>query len=398
MTIPGSMAMRGRLSLAIVLPSFYPAVRYGGPILATRSLAAAVAREGWSVQVFTSDADGPTTRLSVPRSATLDGFRVHYLRRLALGEETLAPALGAALLTASPRPSVLHVAPPFASSTLQALLVGEVCRIPVVLSPRGSFEAWSLGQKPFKKRVALAALNPLLRRVAGFHATSEAEAAATRKIVPEANVRVIPNGVDMPSDVCMPVAGGPPVILSLGRIHVKKALERLLEAAALLHAEGLVFRVAIVGPGEAGYLRSLQNLAERLGVHALVDWREFVDSSEKWRTFAQARVFALPSHSENFGNVVLEALACGRPVVASVNTPWSELERQRCGRWVPNDARSLADALRPYLADATLAQVAGERGRELVRLKYSWSSVARDMVSFYESAIERQRMLIGGNA
>jgi glycosyltransferase involved in cell wall biosynthesis len=378
--------MRSPRHIALVIPTYVPALRYGGPILATHALAKALTRQGRFVTVLTSDSDGPGC-LRVPSTMEVDGVHVRYLHRWRW--EDFIPQVGIELARVSPRPAVVHVAPPFAACTLSALTATTLCDIPVVMSPRGSFMPWALEHKGLKKRLGLAVLRPFLARVAAFHATSEAEAASCRALGLTGEIAVVPNGVELPPlDPGLP-STTPPRILALGRIHPVKALDRLIRACAILRDRGTAFELTVVGQDATGYSAELQALAAQLRVEDRVRWSPPVDDRGKWAALARARVVALPSHSENFGNVVLEALASGRPVVASRSTPWEELETRSCGRWVPNDPASLAAALAPYLAQPTAADEDGTRGRALVIERYGWDNVVRRMIALYERAVVR---------
>ena len=107
-----------------------------------------------------------------------------------------------------------------------------------------------------------------------------------------------------------------------------------------------------------------------------------VDKKEKLCFFANADLFVLPSHNENFGNVYLESLALGTPIIASTGTPWEEVEKYGCGRWVKNSIKDTADAMIDILS----------KDRELMRTnsinlasKYSWSTVASQFQDLFKS-------------
>jgi glycosyltransferase involved in cell wall biosynthesis len=93
------------------------------------------------------------------------------------------------------------------------------------------------------------------------------------------------------------------------------------------------------------------------------------------------------SHSENFSNVVVEALSVETPVVASLGTPWAELAEVGCGAWVDNQAKPLADAIEPFLTSPELRRSAGVEGRLLVQRKYTWPTIARQLLEAYDGAI-----------
>ena len=110
-----------------------------------------------------------------------------------------------------------------------------------------------------------------------------------------------------------------------------------------------------------------------------------IEDEDKWQLYRQSDLFVLPSHTENFGLVVAEALACGLPVITTHGTCWQELIAQRCGWWVPIGAAPLANALREAtaLTDAERREM-GRRGRHLIESSYGWPLVAKKMLAVYK--------------
>lgn len=172
-------------------------------------------------------------------------------------------------------------------------------------------------------------------------------------------------------------------LLFLGRLHPIKAIERLLEAMALVQRRGVEVRLVIAGDGEARYQRSLQVLAERMDLGRSVRFAGHVKGTVKEQVIRAADVLVLPSFSENFGIVVAEALANGVPVIASRGTPWHELERQGCGRWVRNDPESLAGAIVELQACDVAAM--GAKGRRWMSRSFSWKGAATRMAAVYRA-------------
>ncbi len=138
---------------------------------------------------------------------------------------------------------------------------------------------------------------------------------------------------------------------------------------------------------DPGYLADLRRRAERGALAGRVRFLGELGGEAKLDFLARCRVLCLASHSESFGNVVIEALAALTPVVAGRGTPWGELETRGAGRWVDGSPAALADALEPYLRDEALARAAGERGRALVEEKYAWPVVAAAMERVYAEAV-----------
>jgi glycosyltransferase involved in cell wall biosynthesis len=123
-----------------------------------------------------------------------------------------------------------------------------------------------------------------------------------------------------------PEVRGKRVAVSIGRIHPKKGTDILIEAFAQTLAKDPAWHLVVAGPDQIGLRKELEMLAERLGISDRVTWTGMVKGDLKWGVFAVSEVFILPSHQENFGIVVAEALAASLPVILSdkVNI-WREI-------------------------------------------------------------------------
>jgi glycosyltransferase involved in cell wall biosynthesis len=377
-----------RLRVLHATPAFAPAYRYGGPIRSVEGLVVELLRRGVCVRVLTTDSHGPE-RLAVGSGwQTWRGVPVRYLRRRAMPD--LAPALLWEAYREARRSDLVHVMALFSVPSMVALVAAELAGKPVVLSPRGVLEPAALAiASARRKRAWLRAFAPALRRIAVFHATSAAEAESIARVLgPDARVRIVPNGADLEPRAAASArkARGTVSIGALGRIHPIKGLDRLIEAAVLLRERGVELELVLAGPTpDTSCLAQLRRAGEALAGH--IHFLGELEGEAKRDFLAGCRVLCLPSHSENFGNVVVEALAALTPVVAARGTPWSELEACGAGRWVENTPRALADALEPYLRDASLAAAAGERGRDLVEQRYNWAAVAAAMEEVYDEVV-----------
>lgn len=174
-------------------------------------------------------------------------------------------------------------------------------------------------------------------------------------------------------------------ILFLSRIHVKKGINFLIEAIANLKADLQGYTINIAGEGEESYINELKQLASKLGVADLIHFIGGVYGDKKWELFKKADLFVLPTHSENFGIVVAEALACGIPVVTTQGTPWQELESYHCGWWTEIGTEATTKALKEFLqCTETQLEQMGKNGKKLIEEKYSSQKVAQDMVELYK--------------
>jgi len=142
-----------------------------------------------------------------------------------------------------------------------------------------------------------------------------------------------------------PELQGKRLLLFLGRIHVKKGCDLLVEAFARVAGADPSLRLVMAGPNQAGWGAALARRADTLGVAGRVVWPGMLTGDVKWGAFRAAEVFVLPSHQENFGIAVAEALACGLPVLISdkVNI-WREIEEDGAGLVGP-DTQPGADRL-----------------------------------------------------
>ena len=187
-------------------------------------------------------------------------------------------------------------------------------------------------------------LKKILSGAAAVLFTCEEEKILARESFPGYRVHemVVPYGTFGP-DIDMAAAAesflqrwpelrGQRLVVTMGRIHPKKATDILIQAFAETLARDPARHLVIAGPDQVGWQNQLEALAARLGVSARITWTGMLKGTLKWGAFAASEVFALPSHQENFGIVVAEAQACGLPVILSnkVNI-WREIESSAAG-------------------------------------------------------------------
>jgi len=122
------------------------------------------------------------------------------------------------------------------------------------------------------------------------------------------------------------------IVLFLGRLHPKKGCDLLISAFATLTTREPTLRLVMAGPDQDGYQATLMRQAEQRGIADRICWTGMIKGDLKWGAYQSAEVFALPSHQENFGISVAEALACRVPALISdkVNI-WREIDAERCG-------------------------------------------------------------------
>ena len=258
-------------------------------------------------------------------------------------------------------------------------------RAKLVVSPRGTLSAWALSRNRHVKRVLWPLQKRVLARADLLHATSEVELAEIRAQGFTAPVAVIPNGIDLPEmrhDVEQG-SEGMRTLLFLSRIHPTKAIDRLLDAWAQLQSRHPDWRLVIAGKGEAVHVEEVKAMAKTLGAER-VAFPGPLFGDAKAQAYSGAELFVLPTHSENFGMVVAEALAHGCPAVVSRGAPWAGLETEDCGWWVTNSVENLVVALDAAMSlpQAQLAAM-GLRGRAWMERDYGWAAIGQKMDAAY---------------
>lgn len=288
-----------------------------------------------------------------------------------------------------------------------------ICRrwnVPYVIAPRGMLEPWSLQQKWLKKRIARFLYQDRdLKCAAALHATAESEAEQFRKLGFENQIIVSPNGINLPKEdinstlqlqLETPTTHDIRRVLFVSRMHPKKGVAELVEAWGRLVVSRqssvvsgweceLVYTVS--GELEKEYEAKVKARVNELGLEDQFIFTGALNDDEKWKAYARADLFVLPTYSENFGIVAAEALWAGVPVITTKGAPWSELEERHCGWWIDIGVEPLADAMKAAMSlDDAQRREMGARGRALVEEKYSWDAVVKAMVKGYET-IKREK-------
>ena len=262
------------------------------------------------------------------------------------------------------------------------VVVARRQRVPIVWSLHGMLSPWAIKFKWWKKALPWMLWQKRdLRSAAILHVTSEKELVWVRARGFKNQIVNIPLGTNLPKGV--PVRRyEKKTLLFVGRINPVKGLENLIRAWKLAWCAD--WKLRIVGTDEAKYSAPMQSLVRELSLETSVEFPGPKFGAELENEYKNADALVLPSFTENFGGVVIDALAWGLPVITSKGTPWREVASSRCGWWVDNDPETLAKALRELmvLSDEE-RQAMGARGRELVREKHSWTAVADRMREVY---------------
>jgi len=369
---------------------------HGGPSNAIWSIARSIAPLGATVTVVSTDDDGPGRRLSLESRESLrnsaQGVEVVLLRRT--GEFYTASAPGLLWLMKNiTHFDVIHVHALFSFMPVVAAWLARLRGVPYVIRPLGTLGAYGLSARRrwLKKLSLMLCERPLLRGAAAVHCTSDAEQFDVLAVCPTARTVVIPLSVppfepasDADARALLGARYGGPVVLFLSRLDRKKNVEVLLEAFALLAPLQTDATLLIAGDGERDYVTSLRARAEALGLAAQVIWAGRLDGVAKAAAFTAATVFALPSHSENFGIAAAEALAAGVPCVLSPGVAIAaKVGEAGAGRVADMTPRATADALAVYLDSVEMRSAASVAAKRIAVSEYSPEAMGDRLVTLY---------------
>lgn len=359
-----------------VVPTYFPARRYGGPIVAVHGLSKALVARGHEVHVFTTNVDGDTVSdVPTDRTVDLDGVQVRYFPS-PFPRLYWSPEMRRALREVRDY-DVVHIHAVYLWPGVAAARAARASGVPYMISPRGMLVPELIRQK--SRTVKMLWLRLMERRgfthASAIHFTSQLEWEDAKRVgIPLPSPFVVPNGVDIPTRPDVP--RDKRTLLFLGRVNWKKGLERVIDALPRLRA-----RLVVAGNDEENLTPRLRELADSLGVD--VEFAGPVYGAAKDELLARATLFVLLSDSENFGNAVLEALAMETPAVLSSGVGVAE-EVVSAGAGVIG-----LDAVPDLLEDASARERMGRNGRALVEARFAWPRVAARMEEAYCSIRSR---------
>jgi glycosyltransferase involved in cell wall biosynthesis len=370
-----------------VISSVNPAA--GGPVEGIRQLGATLASQGNRVEV-----------------ASLDSPGAEYLRQFPLPVYPLGPTrlkyafsarLVPWLIANRNRYDAVIVNGIWQFHSFGAWQVLHNSNTPYVVFTHGMLDPWFKKQYPLKHVKKLMywpwAEYRVLRDARAVLFTSEEERMLARESFPfyRCNEVVVNYGTAKPlGDARLerqeffgryPELRGKKLVLFMGRIHPKKGCDLLIEAFANVLAHDTAWHLVIAGPDQLGWQGKLSDLAARLGVASAITWTGMISGALKGGALHAAEIFALPSHQENFGIVLAEALAAGTPTLLSnkVNI-WREIQSDGAGLVAEDTLQGTRELFRSYLdlpEDKKL--VMRQRARECFEQRFEIKKAARTL-------------------
>jgi glycosyltransferase involved in cell wall biosynthesis len=288
-----------------------------------------------------------------------------------------------------------HVHAVFNHSSVAAARACRRAEVPYVIRPLGTLDPWSMAQKSFRKGLFWqVAGKGMMQGAAAVHYTSEAEKLSTERLTGLNHGRVVPLGIETTSASSkeklvqhFPSLGHEPYVLVLSRLHPKKGLDVLIDAFMSLvqTSQFSAWRLVLAGDGPAEYVLQLRNKASQCDRILFTGW---VDGEQKDALLGCASLLALPSHQENFGLCVMEALSQSVPVLVSPGVNLApEIVTANAGWIAAIDKEALGAKLAEALSDETELAKRGRAGQQL-SLLYSWENAAKQLVQLYKDVLQ----------
>lgn len=377
--------------------------RYGGPSTAIWPMVQALRSvDGIEVEVATTDGDGLSSRITtadLPKEAGA----VHLFKKDDSRFVIRSRAMTDWLNSHARDYDIVQTHSNWTLPVAAACRAARRSDVPYVMRPCGMLSDYSWRKSFLKKHVYWWLQERFnVRNASGFHVTSSGERDEVSRLGVDAKIEVIPLGIGSDAwsapvepnwlrELC-PQSGSRPIVLYLSRLHPKKGItDFLLPAFRRLKTDAFLVIAGGDDDHAPGFTQQVQAEVIRLGLQDKVALIGAVERGRRWAAFDGADLFALPSHSENFGIVVAEAMARGKPVVISNGVQFCEhVTASNAGEVVSLDVEILAASLDSWLGDASKRERAGQLGKQYIQKNFTWARTAERLVELY-SQIRRAR-------
>ena len=379
----------------------------GGPTSMLLGLAKAQAQSGNHVIIHTTNADLPKGVLDVSTNQPIDndGYTIWYHALESPVAVCYSSHFAKLLKFEITQFDILHIHGLYRFPVTYAAWLARQNKIPYIISPHGALDPFLYKQSRFgKMAVPIKRLYerlfdiPNLNHASAVHFTSQIELERTQNLNILSPGIIVPNGLDWEEYRELPAKGifrkrlhleeKIPLVLFLGRINFKKGLDLLIPAFAKLKETIPLVHLAIVGPDNDGYIQNVVRWCTDFNILDAVTIVDALEKDEVKQAYVDADVFVLPSYTENFGNTVIEALACGCPVVISDQVAiWREIQDSGAGLIVPLDVEKIAIAMQQILENPRLAKEMSDKGKKLIHEKFTWKIIETLFQKHYEEII-----------
>lgn len=387
-----------------ICPSYYPAFKYGGPIQSVHLLNKILAKKGIFVSVLTTNAGLEDRKdISVNKWINLEGVNVKYIKYCGYEHYNFSLNYLFQTIKEVKKFDIIYIPAIWNFPVLIGSIASILFKKPFIISPRGSLYEETFKIKSKNKKILYYYLfaKHYIAKATAIHFTAEPEKEGFFSYFKLNNRSfIIPNGIDLSEFKNLPCKGsfvnkyhmlkGKKYILFLGRITPKKGIDILVEAFKNLSQEYEELCLVIAGPNNEEYEEKIRLMIKELKIIEKVLFVGILKGEEKISAFVDSEIFVLSSYSENFGMAVIEAMACGVPVVISNKVGiYKEIEENKAGVIVDITPKSIYNGIRLLLSDENLKKETAIRGKRFVENYYNIDSVADMMIKSYEEILNK---------
>tara|TARA_R110000868_G_scaffold3811_5_gene23468 strand:- start:11676 stop:12797 length:1122 start_codon:yes stop_codon:yes gene_type:complete len=325
------------MKILFPIMSFYPA-QSGGPSNTIYWHAKELVGHQLEPFVVTTDNDIQDSTIIRNKWTTLDQFKVIYTRNY---NNKYAYNLTLAAIKKLKEVDMVHFSSLFYPPNMVIAVFALMYNKKIILSTRGELESFALSQGRSKLKVLAIHIYKMLCRNILFHGTSKSEIENIHKTFKNLGGCVeISNFMQLPDRI---VTDKKNQFLFVGRINRIKALHKIIEGFGLSEKfRKSNYSFCIAGKGDHKYLDELQKQTNILGLeHKIKILGKSIEGLEKEKIYAESKFLMLLSESENFGNVVIEAMAQATPAITSFGTPWAVLNDNKIGYHINNASTNI---------------------------------------------------------
>jgi glycosyltransferase involved in cell wall biosynthesis len=395
-----------------ISPTYKPAYTYGGVTVSISLLCETLADAGHDVTVLSTTANGKEEDLPAytHQPNNVEGAKAYYFPYLTKGTKQFSPRMLWWLWQNVKRFEVVHLHSWWNFDALFSMAICRIRGVKSVFSPRGMLSTYSTSsvyRRFFNKYIGTG-----LFKNSHLHATATQELDECLNLKPDWPYTVLPNlmKTDVLNDVRNTMYeqntalsnynnvyhGGHPEIghrssdivhpfnlLFFSRIHPKKGIENLFDALKNVPFD---WTLTIAGDGDADYIQALKTKADKLHISLNINWIGWVNPKEKYAILQDADMMVLPSYSENFANVVVEALAVGTPVMVSNKTGLSDYVLEKNMGWVcATTVESIRQTLMDAFTDFDKRNDISDRAPACIAADFTPSVLVEKYVKMYQS-------------
>lgn len=399
---------KNRLRILHVVPSIGPYSAGAG--LAALEMCVALAQLGHDVHIYALSSDIPNGWKVSARTPYIHcDVTVEFFEQVGFDYYWISPGMTRRLWRNVSTFDVVHIHSLYRSHLPITAFICKHFAVPYIVKPHGSLDPFMYRMRRWRKAIHERLFDkPAYQYSAAIQyvASEERTLAESTNMIHglEHKSVTVPSAVIVPEGIWstpkesfsntdpgilrlyerFPSIEGKDVVLFLGRLTYKKGLDILISAFAIVKKEYPNAHLFLVGPDSEGFGESIRKWIGENGLESATTFGGLLQGDDKWAAFRLARVFALPSYTENFGIAIVEAMTQSCPVVITnrVNI-WREISEAGAGIVTNCDVDETAEAIGKVLGDNALALSLGTAGRELAMNQFTWPAAARQMESVY---------------